>query len=242
MQGEILPSASQVSTTQPKSTNSSLKHSLRSNRQDSLHLHRSSLGSDLLKDQPTKIRPALSPTLFNPTGAESGYSPFSKQFRHTALMEKLQELYDEAETMDNGDGNFVQSSDHTDVFAQRLDLETSEKANFLKRLKFKKKLMSGAKPGKKFKAKKNQSDAHSRGTNIVAPVQPSTLPVSPLTESMASDQDCKLTPPLHKISASESIALPVTRQDAHFPAENTRKIQGATCGSNACVSINCTIS
>ena len=216
MLGDSLPIASQPTCTQTESAKSSLRRSLRANQQDSLHLHRSSLGTDLLKDQLTKVRPALTPTLFTQNDEVSGEDPFSKPLKHTALMEKLQQIYKEAETAESGGG--IHSSDHNEVLTH--GCEANEKEVFQQRLKFKKKLMSGSKPGKDVKSKKTHGDSNPNGRKTAAPAQPSPLVVSLSTAITSSNQTSMLTSSKHKAPQHESMAPLLPQSNMHFPTEN----------------------
>ena len=203
---------------QNKSASSSLRSSLRANQQDSLRLHRSSLGTDLLKDQLTKVRSPLSPTLFTPDGEESGESYFSKPLKHTALMEKLQQIYDESETAENGGENFVQSSDHIEAIAH--GREASEKEVIRQRIKFKKKLMSSSTPGKNAKAKKTHDDIHPNRRKTVAPAQPTPLAASLSTATTSSHQTSTLTSSEHKALQPKRTAPLLPQDGLHIPTEN----------------------
>ena len=214
--GDSLPAASQPSNTQTKSATSSLRNSLRASQQDSLRLHRSSLGIDLLKDQLTKVRPPLTPTLFTQNGEESGEGPFSKPLKHTALMEKLQQIYNEAETAENGGGTSVQSSDHMEVLTQ--GSEDNEKEVIQQRLKFKKKLMSSPKPGKNAKAKTTCSDANQGRRKTVVPPQPSPLAVS--LSAANTNQKSTLTSVEHRAPQQQNVAPLLPQNHTHFPTEN----------------------
>ena len=204
--------------TQNKSATSSLRNSLRANQQDSLRLHRSSLGTDLLKDQLTKVRSPLTPTLFTPNGEESGESPFSKPLKHTALMEKLQQIYNESETAENGGENFMQSSDHIEALAH--SCEASEKEVLQQRIKFKKKLMSSSTPGKNVKAKKTHDDVHPSRRKPVAPPQPTPLAVSLSTATTSSHQTSAPTSSEDKAPQPKSAAPLLPWNDMHIPTDN----------------------
>ena len=221
---KVPPSGSSISLlgesagAQNQSATSSLRNSLRANQQDSLRLHRSSLGTDLLKDQLTKVRSPLPPTLFTPNGEESEDSPFSKPLKHTALMEKLQQIYNESETAENGGENFMQSSDHIEALSH--GCEASEKEVTQQRIKFKKKLMSSSTPGKNAKAKKTHDDAHPSRRKTVAPAQPTPSAISLSTATTSSHQTSSRNSSEHKAPQPKRTAPLLSPDDMRIPTEN----------------------
>ena len=138
-----------------KSRQSSLH---RSRRNLSVHTHRSSLGSDLLRDHPTKVRTALDPSIFqNPQAAEA--SPIQKRTKMLLDNSSDQQGFSQLPNT---------TMDRQPRAAEPLPLpplpapspQVPEQMSFLKRLKFKRKFMS---PHSGKSKKKNTKTKMSKG-------------------------------------------------------------------------------
>ena len=147
LQGEIPPAASEVSLGDMPPAQAPLDKSLqrRSYRSHgSLSVHRSSLGSDLFRDHPTKIRPALDPSIFSPDRNVAEASPIHKRSKTKASEVQV-----------------ITKPAVSPPLLQSPPLQAPNRLSFLKRLKFKRKFVSpqSGKSKKKGKAK-SKVDKH----------------------------------------------------------------------------------
>lgn len=126
---EDMPAEVQLS----KSNRCSLR---RSHRNLSVHTHRSSLGSHLLRDHPTKVRPALDPSIFmSPLAAEA--SPIQKRTNILPDDSSDQQGVSELPGI-----SVDRQSRAAEPPLQLPSPQVPEQMSFLKRLKFKRKFMS----------------------------------------------------------------------------------------------------
>ena len=127
LQGEIPPAASEVSLGNIPPADAPMVKQRRSYRSHgSVSVHRSSLGSDLFRDHPTKIRPALDPSIFLPDQNAAEASPLQKKSKTKATEVQVK----------------TKPAVSPIPPLQSPSLQSPNRLSFLKRLKFKRKFVS----------------------------------------------------------------------------------------------------